>query len=280
MPVKPRARGRPKSFYNKAAQNTIQSVDRAFDVLDSLAANGAMTLSEIATRLSQSPATIYRVLSTLEARGIAEMDSLSQQWNIGPTAFQIGYAFMRRMSVVERARPIMRELMGQTGETANLGIETADRVMFVSQVETNAAIRAFFPPGTQSPIHASGIGKALLAHYPKGRMERFLKKAVLEKFTDKTIIDTETLLAEMEKIRATGFAFDDEEKNPGMRCIAAPILNFFGEAVAGISVSGPTHRMTLARTEEISNAVMQAAVTLSHGLGAASEILEAVKNKA
>jgi len=279
MPPKPRARGRPKSFYDKAVQNTIQSVDRAFDVLDYLAANGAMTLSEIAAGLSQSPATIYRVLSTLEARGIAEMDSLSQAWTIGPTAFQIGYAFIRRMSVVERSRPIMRDLMVQTGETANLGIENADRVMFVSQVETDAAIRAFFPPGTQSPIHASGIGKALLAHYPTARLDRFLNNITLEKFTDKTIIDTDALLAEMANIRAIGYAFDDEEKNLGMRCIAAPILNFFGEAVAGISVSGPTHRMTLARTEAISKAVMQAATTLSHGLGAASTSLEAIKNK-
>lgn len=267
MPPETRPRGRPKSFYDKAPQNTIQSVDRALDVLEILASKSGMTLSEVAFELNQSPATIYRVLSTLQARGIIETDPATQMWNIGPAAFQIGYAFMRRSSVVERSRPIMRDLMVQTGETSNLGIEKSDMVMFVSQVETHETIRAFFPPGTQSPLHASGIGKALLAHYAQDRIARLLKNSSLERFTDKTITDPEKILEEMGTIRSQGFAFDDEEKASGMRCIAAPILNFYGEAVAGISVSGPTHRMTLGRIGTISEAVKQAAMTLSVSLG-------------
>ena len=270
MSVKSSPRGRPKSFYSKAGQNTIQSVDRAFDVLDILASRHGLTLSEVAAELHQSPATIYRVLSTLQARKIVETDPVTQVWNIGPAAFQIGYAFVRRSSVVERSRPIMRDLMMQTGETANLGIEKSDMVIFVSQVETHETIRAFFPPGTQSPMHASGIGKALLAHYSDDRIAKLLKRHPLEKFTDKTIIDPEKLLQEMKTIRAQGFAFDDEEKNLGMRCIASPILNFFGEAVAGISVSGPKHRITPDHINTIGAAVTNAAKTLSQSLGATS----------
>jgi IclR family acetate operon transcriptional repressor len=268
MPPKTRARGRPKSFYDKAAQNTIQSVDRALDVLAILATKDGMTLSEISAELEQSPATIYRVLTTLQAREVVEITPTSQLWNIGPAAFQIGASFLRRSSVVERSRPVMRDLMMQTGETANLGIENSDAVMFVSQVETHQSIRAFFPPGTQSPMHASGIGKALLSHYSADRVKHLIKKHPLEKFTDKTIVEPDRLLEELENIRVTGFSFDDEEKNVGMRCIAAPILNFFGEAVAGISVSGPTHRMTLDRIEPISKAVRNAAEILSVSSGA------------
>jgi len=271
MSPKIRARGRPKSFYKKASQNTIQSVDRALDVLELLASKNGMTLSEVSAELRQSPATIYRVLTTLQARGMIEVSATSQLWNIGPNAFQIGYSFLRRSSVVERSRPIMRDLMVETGETANLGIEKSDMVMFVSQVETHETIRAFFPPGTQSPLHASGIGKALLAHYSTGRIRRLLQNNTLEKFTDKTITDPEELLKEMAKIRTHGYAFDDEEKNQGMRCIAAPILNFFGEAVAGISVSGPTHRMTSERIQDITKAVKKAAFTLSQNLGASPD---------
>jgi IclR family acetate operon transcriptional repressor len=267
MPPKSHPRGRPKSFYSKVGQNTIQSVDRAFDVLDILALKHGLTLSEIASELNQSPATIYRALSTLQARKIVETDPATQVWNIGPAAFQIGNAFVRRNSVVERSRPIMRDLMAQTGETANLGIEKSDRVIFVSQVETHETIRAFFPPGTQSPMHASGIGKALLAHYSDDRIMKLLKHSSLEQFTDKTITDPKELLQEIANIRSQGFAFDDEEKNLGMRCIASPILNYFGEAVAGISVSGPTHRMTLDRINNISAAVKDAANTLSQSLG-------------
>jgi IclR family acetate operon transcriptional repressor len=200
-----------------------------------------------------------------------EVSTASQLWNVGPNAFQIGYSFLRRSSVVERSRPIMRDLMAETGETANLGIEKSDMVMFVSQVETHETIRAFFPPGTQSPLHASGIGKALLAHFSTDRIHLLLKKSTLERFTDKTITDPEELLEEMAKIRMHGYAFDDEEKNQGMRCIAAPILNFYGEAVAGISVSGPTHRMTSERIQVISKAVKKAAFTLSQNLGASPD---------
>lgn len=279
MPPKTRARGRPKSFYDKGSQNTIQSVDRALDVLAILATKDGMTLSEISAELEQSPATIYRVLTTLQAREVVEITPTSQLWNIGPAAFQIGASFLRRSSVVERSRPVMRDLMMQTGETANLGIENSDAVMFVSQVETHQSIRAFFPPGTQSPMHASGIGKALLSHYSADRVKQLIKKCPLEKFTDKTIVEPDRLFEELEHIRVTGFSFDDEEKNVGMRCIAAPILNFFGEAVAGISVSGPTHRMTLDRIEPISKAVRDAAEILSASSGAAPNHIDKEHHK-
>ena len=267
MSPKSRPRGRPKSFYDKGVQNTIQSVDRALDVLDILASSEGLTLSDVAAELDQSPATIYRVLSTLEARKIVETNPNTQTWHIGPAAFQIGASFLRRSNVIERSRPIMRNLMIQTGETSNLGIEKSDMIIFVSQIETHESIRAFFPPGTQSPMHASGIGKAILAHYDIGRVELYLKKNTLEHFTDKTITNPDELLKELALIRQQGFAFDDEEKTSGMRCIAAPILNFFGETVAGISVSGPTHRMTEDQVGKISNLVKKASETLSNNLG-------------
>lgn len=116
-------------------------------------------------------------------------------------------------------------------------------------------------------MHASGFGKALLSHYPPERIDQMLKKHTLEQFTKKTIVEKDMLLKELDKIRTQGFSFDDEEKALGMRCIAAPIMNFFGEAVAGISVSGPTHRMTIDKIEPISMAVRQAAETLSVNLG-------------
>ena len=259
-----RPRGRPKNFYDKGTQNTIQSVDRAFDVLQVLAFGEGMTLSEIASELDQSPATIYRVLSTLEAREIVEITQSSQRWNVGPTAFQIGASFLRRSNVVERSRPVMHDLMMQIGETANLGIEKSDTVIFISQVETHESIRAFFPPGTQSPMHASGIGKALLAYYDQDRIEHLLKNNTVERFTEKTITDPDALLKELALIRQQGFALDDEEKTTGMRCIAAPIFNFYNETIAGISVSGPTHRISISDVKEISILVKQAAETLSY----------------
>ena len=268
MPQTPRRKGRPKSFDSASQPPTIQSLDRALDVLDALAGASGMTLTELSTALDQSAATMYRVLATLEARQIVEMEPQSQTWHIGAMAFRLGSAFLRRSSVIERARPVMRELMEATGETSNLGIERGGDVMFVSQVETHESIRAFFPPGTTSPMHASGIGKALLSCFGEDQLTRFLRGRTLEQFTDRTLTSADTLREDLAQIRSRGWSFDDEEKAPGMRCVAAPVFGMQGEVLAGISVSGPAARMPDARINEIGALVRGAAEKLSYGLGA------------
>lgn len=263
-----RRKGRPKAFSADPKASTIQALDRAFDVLDVIAAHSGLTLSEIATTLDQSPATMHRVLATLEARQVVETDPVRQTWHIGAAAFRLGSAFLRRSSVVERARPLMRALMEETGETSNLGIERNGEVMFLSQVETHESIRAFFPPGTLSPMHASGIGKALLAAMPEDAVSKRLRHLTLERFTDKTILTTAELQADLAQIQRRGWAFDDEEKALGMRCVAAPIRNLHGEPIAGLSISGPVQRLPLDRIEHIGARVRAAAQQLSQDLGA------------
>lgn len=264
----PRRKGRPKGFNTDPAQATIQALDRALDVLDLLSRNEGLNLSAIARELDQSPATMHRVLSTLHAREFVETSPEGQDWHIGPAAFRIGSSFLRHTNVFERARPLMRELMQSTGETSNLGIERQGQVLFAWQVETHQAIRAFFPPGTVAPMHASGIGKALLSGYEPERLERLLASYEFQRFTGKTIADAETLRAQLETVRARGYALDDEERTLGMRCIAAPIFNIHAEAVAGISISGPVQRLPDARLPEIGDAVRQAAREITHQISA------------
>ncbi|MFT6104225.1 MAG: IclR family acetate operon transcriptional repressor [Paracoccaceae bacterium] len=270
MPDTPekKSRGRPRAFNDKTEQNTIQSLDRAMMILEELSGFDGLTLSELADRLTQSPATVYRVLVTLEVRGIVELDPATQTWNVGAKAFLIGSSFLRRTSVVDRARPFMRELMFATGETANLGVERGDEVLFVSQVETHASIRAFFPPGTMSPLHASGIGKALLAHSDKARVDAMLTRAPLRRFTATTLTNHTELLADLETIRTRGFSLDNEERTEGMRCVAAPVFNALGETVAGLSVSGPISRVTPAAALRLGKEVAAMARSLSTALGA------------
>ncbi|MDZ4140341.1 MAG: helix-turn-helix domain-containing protein, partial [Erythrobacter sp.] len=153
-----RPRGRPKAFHDKTDQNTVQSLDRALGLLKILAASSGLSLSDLAARSRQSAATVYRALITLQTHEIVEIEEPGQLWHIGGGAFRIGSAFLRRTKVVERARQPMDALMRATGETANLGVESGDEVLFLSQVETHEAIRAFFPPGTKGPMHVSGIG--------------------------------------------------------------------------------------------------------------------------
>ena len=261
-------RGRPRAFNEKTEQNTIKSLDRALVVLKELAKRQSVTLSEFSKDLGESPATIYRILTTLALHDIVEADEAAQTWHIGPGAFLVGSVFLRRTSLVETSRPILRSLMEQTGETANLGIAKDGNTLFLSQVETHAPIRAFFPPGTLSPLHASGIGKALLAYFDADQLARFARNK-MEKFTQYTCADLESLQFDLARTRARGYAFDDQERNMGMRCIAAPIRNAYGEVIAGISVSGPTSRISGDEIDRFSDAVMQAADQISVAMGGA-----------
>ncbi|MEO1637672.1 MAG: HTH-type transcriptional regulator BhcR [Pseudomonadota bacterium] len=261
------ARGRPKAWDDKRAQNTIKSLDRALEVLITLGEMQGGTLSEIAGAMDQSPATVYRVLTTFQGRGFVDFDEQTQVWHMGPAAFLTGSHFLRRTSLVERARPIMRDLMEATGETANLGIERDGKVLFLGQVETHATIRAFFPPGTASAMHASGIGKALLSRMDDARQRQVLAAGQLERFTDYTLTEPEAIISDLRDTKARGYAIDGEERNVGMRCIAAPVFNVFGEVVAGISVSGPTTRITTDRISDLAQPVMDAAQQLTKAIG-------------
>ena len=271
MPPEKRARGRPRAFNDQTDQNTIKSLDRAVQVLETLAALQSSTLSALASHMGESPATLYRVLITLQQRGIVDLDEAAQTWQIGAGAFLIGASFLRRTALVDVARPTMRRLMEATGETANLGVERGDQVLFVSQVETHATIRAFFPPGSLSPLHASGIGKALLSQWPPERLARHLARTELTRFTPHTITTPEALRDNLTLIAQRGYSVDAEEKNIGMRCIAAPVTDAMGETVAGISVSGPTSRMDVANLKTIAAHVTSAARDLSRAMGARIE---------
>lgn len=262
-----RARGRPRGWDDKTAQNTIKSLDRAMEVFEYLSETQGKALTALSDELKQSPATVYRILITLEGRGLVEFDHDAQVWHIGQRAFVIGSRFLRRTSLVDRARPIMRKLMEATGETANLGVEKEGLVLFLSQVETHSSIRAFFPPGTLSQMHASGIGKALLAHMDEDRLNRLLNTAELQAFTNRSITDASALKEDLARIRTRGFSFDNEEKTSGMRCIAAPVFDINNEAIAGISVSGPTSRVSEAEIERLSRLVMEAAHQLTLAVG-------------
>lgn len=262
-----KSRGRPRDWNDKTAQNTIKSLDRAMEVFEFLSETQGKSLSALAKDLKQSPATIYRVLVTLEGRGLVEFDALEQIWHLGPRAFIIGSRFLRRTSLVDRARPILRSLMENTGETANLGIEQSGHVLFLSQVETHATIRAFFPPGTLSRLHASGIGKALLSQMAMTQFDKFLSDAPLEKFTEHTLTSRDALLSDREASRHRGFSIDEEERNLGMRCIAAPVFDVHSEAIGGISVSGPTSRVGTEQVADLSQAVVAAAVELTDAIG-------------
>jgi IclR family acetate operon transcriptional repressor len=262
-----RQRGRPRSFNAPADAASVQALDRGLKILAIVAEGDALSLSEIAARSGIAASTAYRMLTTLAAHGMVEFDREAQLWSVGVETYRIGSAFLRRRKLVDRARAVMQELVEATGETANLGVAEDDCVVFVSQVETHQAIRAFFRPGTRSPFHASGIGKAILSHLSLERIAAIVRKAGLAAYTAKTLSDHALLARDLAESQARGFAIDDEERNEGMRCVAAAIFNEFGEPVAGISVSGPTVRVTPERAAAIGPLVARAAAEVTKTIG-------------
>ncbi len=262
-----RSRGRPRAFAADPEATTVQALDRAVTILQRLAESEGMSLTELSEAVGQAPATVYRALQTFAARGVVEFQPASQLWFVGPEAFRIGSSFLKRTSLVEQSRAVMRELMVETGETVNLAIADGPEVVFVSQVETHEPIRAFFRPGTRGPIHASGIGKALLAYLSPEQAAALVRARGLAGYTGRTITDPTRLATELAATRARGWAMDDEERTEGMRCIAAPIFNEHREAIAGVSISGPTVRVTRDRGADLGARVRAAADRITRAIG-------------
>jgi len=264
----PRRRGRPRAQPEPAVatEAPLHSLDRGLALLGTLAAADGLTLTEAAARGALPLSTAHRMLLTLSHRGLVEFDPALQRWSIGVETFRIGSAFLRRRKLVDRALPAMQALMADTGETANLAVAEEDGVVFVSQVESHETIRAFFRPGTRALFHASGIGKAILAHRHPAQVAATLKRAGLPRFTPHTCTTIEALAENLRRIRAEGHAVDDEERNLGMRCVAAAIFDEAGAAIAGLSISGPTVRVTPERVAEIGAQVRAAAAQVTHAI--------------
>ncbi len=262
-----RTRGRPKLQQSDQNVGKVQALDRGLNLMRVLSREAASTLTELALQVGMPPSTAHRVLATLQAQGFVELDQSTQEWSIGIEAFRVGNAYLGRTNLVEVARATMREMTEQTGETANLAVANHGDVVFISQVESQHPIRAFFQPGTRGFMHASGIGKVLLASLDRSEVEKILQKNGCPRFTDKTITSPSDLFADLDNSRDRGWSYDDEESHAGMRCVAAPIFNSYGEVVAGVSISGPSARLSDSAIAEIGARVKRGAAEITRLIG-------------
>ncbi len=262
-----RGRGRPRKSANLGTHEPVQALDRALNLLRLIAEADGLPLSELSQQLDIPAPTAYRLLSTLQTHGVAAFDESTQHWLVGVETFRMGSAFLRRTRIADMGRHFMQELMEICGVTVNLAIEQDGDVVFVSQVESAEPIRAFFRPGTRGDIHASGSGKALLAEFSSRRVKSIVENKGLRQFTEHTLVDIGTLQNELAEIRRRGWSVDNEEKNLGMRCVASAIYNEYGEAIAGVSVSGPTVRVTKERIAEFGPQVRDCALRITESIG-------------
>lgn len=263
-----RKRGRPPGSNNRANDGKNQSLSRALSLLERLAETpDGMNLTDLSHRLGIPAATAHRLLSTFEEHDFVEQDPELGVWYIGLKAFTVGNAFVQRRDFVAGARPHMQALMERCGETVNLGVIDDGEVVFIGQVESREVMRMIVRLGSRSPVHASGVGKALLAHFGDDRVAAILERRGLGRFTERTIDNPAQLREALETVRARGYALDDEEHAVGLRCVAAPIFDENGQALAAISLSGPKARMVDDRLGELGVAIRQTADEITRSLG-------------
>ncbi|MBU0725805.1 MAG: helix-turn-helix domain-containing protein [Alphaproteobacteria bacterium] len=267
-----RRRGRPASGKTTRDGNHVQSLTRALSLLVEIAdSDGGASLSELAHRVGLPPSTAHRLLKSLEQQGFVQHDLQRALWHVGVQAFTVGNGFLRNRDVVEIARPHMRRLMEESGESVNLGILEAAELVYLAQVECREVMRVLARPGGRAPLHCSGMGKALLAALPDDQASRMLtgtaSRKGLARFTDKTISTTEAMQRELAAIRQRGYSIDDEEYAAGLRCVAATVHDEHGEPMAAISLSGPSARMTDPRLRQLGDMVARAAQTITRAVG-------------
>ncbi|HFD16732.1 MAG TPA: winged helix-turn-helix transcriptional regulator [Rhodospirillales bacterium] len=266
----PRSRrpsARPPAVANDR-RGQVQSLQRAIRILEVLAESAyGMSLGEMAEILGLPPSTLHRLLTTLEAARFVRFDAAEGLWQIGVQAFIVGSAFVRARDLVRTARPHMRRLMEASGETANIYVEEEGEAVCIGQVECRQMMRAIARPGGRVRMHCSGAGKALLAWRSDEELAAILRRHGLPRATEHTIDRPARLREELARIRARGFAVDDEEHAIGLRCVAAPVFDEQGYAIAALSISGPRARIDDARLAELGALVARAAeaVTAAYG---------------
>lgn len=246
----------------------VKSLDKALMLLEFIGeTDDGLQLSDLAQRAGLPPSTAHRLLTTLERRRFVQFDNANRRWCIGVQAFTVGSAFLPRRDLIRSALPFMRQLMEECGETVNLAVESNGEAVFLAHVESHELMRASSRPGSRVPLHGSAVGKALLSTLPEREVSRILHKHGLRHLTPNTIVSPTDLRLALAEVREKGFAFDNEEHAFGVRCVAAPVFDERGEAVAAISVLAPTARLADERVADLGSRVRRLARKVTSELG-------------
>lgn len=265
-----RARGRRRAGTSprQAPVGQVQSLTRGLMLLEAIAeAEEGVTLSDLAMQVGLAPSTTHRLLNTLEQQRFVHQDLERSRWHIGVQAFHIGNAFLNGRDVVAQSRPFLVRLMEESGETANLAVADEGEAVILAQVQCREMMRMMVPLGSRSPMHASGVGKALLAAMSDEEVTAILHRRGLAAITEHSIRSPEALRKELEQVRVRRWAYDDEEHAVGLRCVAATIHDEQGDALAAISLSGPRSRIPDERFPVLGRLVADIASEATRTLG-------------
>ena len=229
------------------AQNPVKSIEVMFTIVEALKDLDGAGVTELAEHLDVPKSTLHNYLATLEQEEYVVKNGTT--YHVGIRFLDLGAYARDQIEMFEVAKPELEHLAGETGELANLLVEEHGNGSYLYRTRGEMAVQVKGHVGTRAPLHSTGLGKAILAYLPEERVETIIDEQGLPASTPETITDPEELFAELEAIRDRGFAFDDEERLRGLRCVAAPIQSN-DEVVGAISVSGPTKRLRDERFRE------------------------------
>lgn len=260
---------KPKGEY------AIQTVTNALRVLDAFRDAGDYGVTELATRLQLHKNNVFRLLATLEQQGYIDQLKPTDRYRLGVRSFELGQAFVRGRSLHTRARRYLEEVAAETGESAHLAIMRNFEVVYIDGITSDQLIATGSLIGRRLPVHCTAAGKILLGCAPDSLREEFDRNEVAESGltvrTPNTIADPHKFFEHIRSARVAGFALEIEECVAGLCCLAAPVYDSKGDAIAAISVAGPVFR--LGEDEllgKIAPAVVGAAERLSREMGYAA----------
>lgn len=244
------------------------AVDRALGILEILATEpGGLSHSEISRRLEIPKSTASYLLRILERRGYLRREPDRGKYHLGLQVLSLSRGVQSGMAIHELVLPVLRQLVERCRLTAHLAVLDHGQAVYVEKVEAPSFIKMDTWVGRRMDVHSTSVGKALVAFLPREELEALLRQHGLRKHTPSTITALPRFLGEMEKVRAQGYAVDNEENSPGVLCVAAPIFDSQGEVGAAVGISGATSQLTQARLPEVVELVVEAARKLSRELG-------------
>lgn len=252
---------------NRTRDGQVQSVERAFTLLESLGQQRTLTLAELADSIGVHKTTVYRLLNTMTMLGYVRQDPETQKYDLGFKVLDVANRLLSSMDIRNVAQPTIRRLVVEVGTPVNLAVLSGGEVLYIEKLEGPDMHTTYSFIGKRAPVHCSALGKAMTAFLPREEVERILKQHPLVPKTRLTLTDEKAFLAHMKTVREKGWALDDEEFEMGIRCIATPIFDFQGRPVAGISTTGPIAVMTLERLEALGPVMLASSHEVSTLLG-------------
>jgi IclR family acetate operon transcriptional repressor len=251
------------------SRNASLSVRRALTIVDYLsehATQAGLSLADMAAGLQMNKSTLLRLLATLQEFDLVERDPRNECYRLGLRTLHWAESCLGSMQIRRIAAPFLATLMETTRETIHLVTYENGRVVYIDKVDSPNTLRIVSRVGMHMPAYSTAVGKALLAYLPASAFNEVVARGLTPRTTH-TLASPQALLSNLQEISRRGYALDDEENELEVRCAAAPIFDHQGYAIAAVSISGPIHRVSRERLEELGLQARQTSEQISERLG-------------